>query len=127
MDKRKENESLSVKLGNEWMSKVDSQEHPAAAQTIDHPVVKDARPEYPSADERINVLSLSAINGGDRSDTSQGVDKVDRRFVHRLWETCKVGGQRRRSQIRAEEKRKKKKSRGKLRNGKENTYQSFQV
>ena len=66
------------------MSKVDSQEHPAAAQSIDHPIVKNTRPEYPSADERINVFSLSAIHGGDRSDTSQSVYKVYRRFVHCL-------------------------------------------
>jgi hypothetical protein len=59
-------------------SKSDSQEHPAAAQSIDHPIVKNTRPEYPSADERINVLSLSAINGGDRGDARQGVDKVYR-------------------------------------------------
>lgn len=70
------------------MSKVDSQEHAAAAQTINHPIVKNARPEYPSADERINVLSLSAVNGGDRSNTGQGVDKVYRRFVHCLCEKC---------------------------------------
>lgn len=69
------------------MGKGDSQEHPAAAQSIDHPIVKNARPEYPRADERINVLSLSAINGGDRGDTSQGIDKVYRRFVHCLCET----------------------------------------
>ena len=49
--------------------------------------MKDARPEYPGADERINVLSFSAINGGDRSDTSQSVYKVYRRLVHRLCET----------------------------------------
>ena len=80
---------LSVKLRTEWVSKKDSQEHPAAAQTIDHPIMKDTRPEYPSADERINVFTLSAINGGDRSDTSQGVYKVYRRFVHRLCEKNK--------------------------------------
>ena len=68
------------------MSKVDSQEHPAAAQSIDHPVMKNTRPEYPSADERINVLALSAIDGRDGSDTSQGIDKVYRRFVHSLCE-----------------------------------------
>ena len=70
-----------------WIASCDLQEHPAAAQTIDHPIVKDARPEYPGADERINVLSFSAINGGDRSDTSQSVYKVYRRLVHRLCET----------------------------------------
>ena len=93
---------LSVKPGSEWVSNVDSQEHPAAAQSIDHPVMEDTRPEYPSANERINVLSLSAINGGDRSDTSQGVDKVYRRFVHRLCETSKVGGQLPWSQVQME-------------------------
>jgi len=68
-------------------SKVDSQEHPAAAQSIDHPIMKDTRPKYTSADERINVFSLSAINGGDRSDTSQSIYEVDGRFVHCLCET----------------------------------------
>jgi hypothetical protein len=73
-----------VKLYTEQMSQGDSQEHPTTAQSIDHPVVKDTRPEYAGAHERINVLSLSAINGGDRSDTRQSVYKVDRRFVHSL-------------------------------------------
>ena len=73
-----------------WKTLDDSQEHPTTAQSIDHPIVKNTRPEYAGADERINVFTLSAINGGNRSDTSQGVDKVDGRFVHRLCETNRL-------------------------------------
>ena len=84
-------------------SRANSQEHAAAAQSIDHPIVKNTRPEYPSADERINILSLSAVNGGDRSDTSQGIDKVYRRFVHCL---CEKRGKRTRPRHEREEKKK---------------------
>jgi len=98
----------------------DLQEHPAAAQTVDHPIVKNARPEYPSSDERINVLSFSAINGRDCGDTSQGIYKVYRRFVHSLRDKNTVSNA---SQARREKKR----IRGKVRDGTENTYQSFQV
>lgn len=113
------------------MSKVDSQEHPAAAQSIDHPIVKDTRPKYASADERINVLSLSAINGGDRSDASQGIDKVYRGLVHCLYETCAKSAVSA-SGLRCGVREKKAEVRGKFRDGgkrkrKENTYQSFQV
>jgi len=85
-----------------WAASCDLQEHPTAAQTIDHPIVKDARPEYPGADERINVFSLSAINGGDRSDASQCVYKVYRRLVHRLCETRESAFSVRLSQMRGE-------------------------
>ena len=115
---RRKRGAISVTLRTEWGSKKDSQEHPAAAQSIDHPIVKDTRPEYSSPDERINVLSLSAINGGDRGDTSQGIYKVYRRFVHRLGEkkketavSVRVPGTQRR--------RKKKGGRGKVRDGTE--------
>lgn len=64
--------------------------------------MQDARPEDAGADERINVFTLSAINGGDRSDTSQGVDKVNGRLVHRLCETNKLAKSVSVSQMRGE-------------------------
>ena len=105
------------KLRTEWGSQTDSQEHPAAAQSIDHPIVKNTRPEYAGADERINVFSLSAINGGDRSDTSQGIYKVYRRFVHRL---CETKRSRRSVSV-------KKDGSWEVPRWNRNTYQSFQV
>ena len=105
-------------------SKANSQEHAAAAQSVDHPIVKNTRPEYPSADERIDVFTLSAVDGGDGSDTGEGIDKVYRRFVHCL---CEKRGKRTRPPQAREREREKKKSGGKVRDGRGNTYQSFQV